>query len=186
MGQTMTSHERARRFDATVLPHLDAAYNLARWLARNDADAQDITQEACLRAFRFFDGFHGDDGRAWLLAILRNTFHTWLQKRRDRQREESFDENIHGDDPALVDTLAHGNPEVLLMRQASKQVIDKALERLPVECREIIVLRELEDLSYRQIADIAGIPIGTVMSRLARARRLLRDQLERMRAELQA
>lgn len=181
----MTGENKAKRFDAIVLPHLDAAYNLARWLTRNDADAQDIAQEACLRAYKFFDGFHGDDGKSWLLAILRNTYYTWLQKRRDRYREESFDENVHGNDPALVDTLPHNNPEVLLMQQASKRIIDKALERLPVECREIIVLRELEDLSYKEIAEIADIPIGTVMSRLARARKLLRDQLERMSAELQ-
>jgi RNA polymerase sigma factor (sigma-70 family) len=181
----MTEHDKAKRFNAMVLPHLDTAYNLARWLTRNDDDAQDVAQEACLRAFKFFDGFHGDDAKSWLLAILRNTYYTWLQKHRDRYREESFDENIHGDDPAFVDTLPRNNPEVALMQQASKRIIDKALERLPVECREIIVLRELEDLSYKEIADIVDIPIGTVMSRLARSRKLLRDQLERMSADLQ-
>ena len=182
----MTDPDKAKRFDAIVLPHLDAAYNVARWLARNDADAQDIAQEACLRAYKFFDGFHGDDGKSWLLAIVRNTCYTWLQKHRGRSREESFDENIHGDDPAFVDTLPHNNPEVLLMQQASKRIIDTALERLPVECREIIVLRELEDLSYKEIAEIAEIPIGTVMSRLSRARKLLREQLERQSADLQS
>jgi RNA polymerase sigma factor (sigma-70 family) len=182
----VTDPDKAKRFDAIVLPHLDAAYNVARWLARNDADAQDIAQEACLRAYKFFDGFHGDDGKSWLLAIVRNTYYTWLQKHRGRAREESFDENIHGDDPTFVDTLPHNNPEVLLMQQASKRIIDTALERLPVECREIIVLRELEDLSYKEIADIADIPIGTVMSRLSRARKLLRDQLERQSADLQS
>jgi len=182
----VTDPDKAKRFDAMVLPHLDAAYNLARWLARNDADAQDIAQEACLRAYKFFDGFHGNDGKSWLLAIVRNTCYTWLQKHRGRSREESFDENIHGDDPAFVDTLPHNNPEVLLMQQASKRIIDTALERLPVECREIIVLRELEDLSYKEIAEIAEIPIGTVMSRLSRARKLLREQLERQSADLQS
>lgn len=177
--------DKQKTFDAVVMPHLDAAFNLARWLARNDADAQDIAQEALLRAFKFFNGFHGDDGKSWLLAIVRNTFYTWLQKQHGRRSEEPFDENIHGDDPALVDTLPNNNPEVLLMQRASKRIIDSALERLPVECREIIVLRELEDLSYKEIADIVAIPIGTVMSRLSRARKLLRDQLERQHADLQ-
>jgi RNA polymerase sigma factor (sigma-70 family) len=181
----MADTNKSKRFEVLVLPHLDSAYNLARWLTRNDEDAQDVAQEAYLRAFKFFDGFHGDDGKSWLLAILRNTYYTWLQKHRDRYREESFDEDIHGDDPALVDTLPRNNPEVLLMQRASKRIIDKALERLPVECREIIVLRELEDLSYKEIADIVDIPIGTVMSRLARSRKLLRDQLEHMSADLQ-
>jgi RNA polymerase sigma factor (sigma-70 family) len=182
----VTKPDKANRFDAMVLPHLDAAYNLARWLARNDADAQDVAQEAYLRAYKFFDGFRGDDGRSWLLTIVRNTYYTWLQKHRGRSREEPFDENVHGDDPAFVDTLPHNNPEVLVMQQASKRIIDAALERLPVDCREIIVLRELEDLSYKEIADIVEIPIGTVMSRLSRARKLLRDQLERQHADLQA
>ena len=177
--------DKQKNFDAVVMPHLDAAFNLARWLARNDADAQDIAQEAFLRAFKFFNGFHGEDGKSWLLAIVRNTFYSWLQKQRGRHSEEPFDENIHGDDPALVDTLPNNNPEVLLMQRASKRIIDSALERLPVECREIIVLRELEDLSYKEIADIAAIPMGTVMSRLSRARKLLRDQLERQHADLQ-
>jgi RNA polymerase sigma-70 factor (ECF subfamily) len=181
----MPDLNKAERFEALVLPHLDAAYNLARWLTRNDDDARDVAQEAYLRAFKFFDGFHGDDGKSWLLAILRNTYYTWLEKHRGRYREESFDENIHGDDPALIDTLPLNNPEVLLMQRASKRIIDTALERLPVECREIIVLREIEDLSYKEISEIAEIPLGTVMSRLSRARKLLRDQLERMSADLQ-
>ena len=181
----MPDLNKAKRFEALVLPHLDAAYNLARWLTRNDEDAADVAQEAYLRAFKFFDGFHGDDGKSWLLAILRNTYYTWLEKHRGRQREESFDENIHGDDPALVDTLPHNNPEVLLMQRASKRIIDTALERLPVDCREIVVLREIEDLSYKEISGISGIPLGTVMSRLSRARKLLRNQLEHMNADLQ-
>ena len=171
-----------------ALPHLDAVYNLARWLTRNDDDAQDVAQEAYLRAFKFFDGFHGGDGRAWLFTIVRNTYYTWLQKNRSRAQDESFDEEIHGLDDSsstLVDSRAHSNPEVLLMQQASKQIINKALERLPAESREVIVLRELEDLSYKEIAGIVEVPIGTVMSRLARARKLLRDQLEQMNAELQ-
>ncbi len=184
----MTDQDKAKRFEEVALPHLDAAYNLARWLTRNDHDAQDIAQEAYLRAFKFFDGFHGDDGKAWLFTIVRNTYYTWLQKNRGRSQDESFDEEFHGLDsngPTLVDSMSHSNPEVLVMQQASKQIINSALERLPVESREIIVLRELEDLSYKEIADIAEVPIGTVMSRLSRARKLLRAQLEKMNTECQ-
>ena len=184
----MTKQIKTKRFEEVALPHLDAAYNLARWLTRNDHDAQDVVQEAYLRAFKFFDGFHGDDGRAWLFTIVRNTCYTWLQKNRSRLHDETFDEEFHGidgDGPTLVDSMSHGNPEVLLMQQASKQIINQALERLPVESREAIVLRELEGLSYKEIADIVEVPIGTVMSRLARARKLLREQLEQMNAELQ-
>ena len=184
----MTNPIKTKRFEEVALPHLDAAYNLARWLTRNDHDAQDIAQESYLRAFKFFDGFHGDDGRAWLFTIVRNTYYTWLQKHRGRSQDESFDEEFHGldgDGPTLIDSMSHNNPEVFLMQQASKQIIDNALERLPVESREIIVLRELEDLSYKEIADIVEVPIGTVMSRLARARKLLREQLEQMNAKSQ-
>lgn len=179
---------RQARFQDVVLRHLDAAYNLARWLTRNDDDAQDIAQEACLRAFKFFDGFHGDDARAWLLAIVRNTYFTWLKTRRNRAQDESFEEEIHGlgdSSTTVTDCASYGNPEVLLMQQAGKQIINSALERLPVESREIIVLRELEDLSYKEIASILQVPIGTVMSRLARARKLLREQLQQMNAESQ-
>lgn len=185
----MTDPNLAKRFEALALPHLDAAHNLARWLTRNDHDAQDIVQEAYLRAFKFFDGFHGEDGRAWLLTIVRNTYYTWLQKVRGREQEVEFDEGLHGAGgvgPVPAGDPSHGNPEVFLMQQASRQIITRALERLPVESREVIVLRELEDLSYKEIADIAEIPIGTVMSRLSRARKLLRDQLEKMNEEAQA
>lgn len=171
-----------------VLRHLDAAYNLARWLARSDDDAQDITQEACLRALKFFDGFHGDDARAWLLTIVRNTYYTWQKAKRGRVLDESFEEEIHGlggSSATWTELASHSNPEVLLMQQATKQVINTALERLPVDCREMIVLRELEDLSYKEIANIVDVPLGTVMSRLARARKLLREQLQRMNAESQ-
>ena len=178
---------KQRRFQEIVLRHLDAAYNLARWLARNDDDAQDIAQEAYLRAFRFFDGFHGDDGRAWLLAIVRNTYYTWLKTHRSRAHDESFEDEIHGlgESSTILDGASNANPEVLLMQQAGKRIINTALERLPVESREMIVLRELEDLSYKEIAAIVEIPIGTVMSRLARARGLLREALQQMNAESQ-
>jgi RNA polymerase sigma factor (sigma-70 family) len=163
-----------------MLPHLDAAYNLARWLSANDASAQDIAQKAMLHACNFFDGFHGDDGKSWLLAIVRNTYYSWLRKNRGRHSEEPFDKNIHGEDPALVDTLTHDNPKSLLTHQAGKRIIDQALERLPVEYREIIVLRELESLSYGEIANIVDVPIGDVASRLARARELLQAHLGRI------
>lgn len=184
----MKNQSRHGEFERAMLPHLDAAYNLARWLTRNDDDAQDIVQEASLRALKFFDGFHGEDGRAWLLTIVRNTYYTWLQKNRDRKQDESFDEEFHGlegDGPTLAGCMPQGNPELLMMQQASQKVINKALERLPVDSREIIVLRELEDLSYKEIADVVEVPMGTVMSRLARARKLLREQLEQMNAQSQ-
>jgi RNA polymerase sigma-70 factor (ECF subfamily) len=182
----MKNQGRHGEFEQVVLPHLDAAYNLARWLTRNHDDAQDIVQEASLRALKFFDGFHGEDGRAWLLTIVRNTYYTWRQKNRDRKRDESFDEEFHGlegDGSTLAGGMPQSNPEQLMMQQASQQVINKALERLPVDSREIIVLRELEDLSYKEIADIVEVPMGTVMSRLARARKLLREQLEQMNVQ---
>ena len=159
-------------FEQTVLPHLDAAYNLARWLTRDDANAQDLVQEACLRALRFFDGFHGTNGRAWLLTIVRNTCYTWLKEHRKHEvANTSFDEEMHSVESS------EENPEGLLLRKASKDAIQRALEELPVEFREVMVLRELEGLSYKEIAGIAEIPIGTVMSRLARARKRLQESL---------
>jgi RNA polymerase sigma factor (sigma-70 family) len=154
-------------FEQAVLPHLDAAYNLARWLTRNDHDAEDVAQEACLRAMRFFAGFHGGSVRPWLLTIVRNTYLTWLQKNRAKTIEP------------LEKDVASGsaNPEELLMGRVDAQSLRKALDELPAEYREVIVLRELEELSYKEIAGIAGIPIGTVMSRLARARRRLQESV---------
>ena len=154
-------------FEQTMLPHLGAAYNLARWLTRDDHDAQDIVQEAYLRALKFFGGFHGTDGRAWLLAIVRNTCYTWLERNRAHKGDTAFDEEPHGAAPAAL------QPDAPLLRSEDAQLLRQALEELPTEFREVIVLRELEDLSYRQIAEVAGIPIGTVMSRLARARERL-------------
>jgi RNA polymerase sigma factor (sigma-70 family) len=171
-------HTKRTRFEQAVLPHLDAAYNLARWLTRNDQDAEDVVQEACLRAFKFFGGFHGGASRAWLLAIVRNTCYTWLQHNRAHELTTTFDETIHD---VACDTL---NPETLLLHRADAQVLRQALEALPVEFREVVILRELEGLSYKEIADIADIPLGTVMSRLARARkRLQRDLSDRISKE---
>jgi RNA polymerase sigma-70 factor (ECF subfamily) len=155
---------RLARFEKSVLPHLDAAYNLARWLTRNDHDAEDVVQEAYLRAFRFFDGLRAGDARPWLLAIVRNAGYSWLEKNRPAEVVALDDAGLIASD---VETAGHAAP---------------ALEEIPVGYREVVVMRELEDLSYKEIAAIAGIPIGTVMSRLARGRELLRRVIEvRMR-----
>jgi len=180
---TVTEAMKAKRFEEMALPHLNAAYNLARWLTRSDQDAQDIVQEAYLRAFKFFDGFHGNDARAWLLAIVRNTTYTWLQQNRNLVHNAFFDEEFHDlneVDSATLCDQPDNNPAAILARNDDKRLLDRALEQLPVEFREVLVLRELEDLSYKEISHIAGIPIGTVMSRLARGRRLLQACLERM------
>jgi RNA polymerase sigma factor (sigma-70 family) len=180
---TVTEAMKARRFGEMALPHLNAAYNLARWLTRSDQDAQDIVQEAYLRAFKFFDGFHGEDARAWLLAIVRNTTYTWLQQNRNHVHNAFFDEDFYDLNEADSATLCDqpdNNPAAILARNDDKRLLDRALGQLPVEFREVLVLRELEDLSYKEISRIAGIPIGTVMSRLARGRRLLQACLARM------
>jgi len=151
------------------VPHLAAAYNLARWLTRNDHDAEDVVQEAYLRAFRFFDSFRGTDGRAWILAIVRNACYTWLQQNR---REQVALEDEMSD---LEDQRP--NPEALHLADVDQQLLRKAIEDLPEEFREAIILRELEGLSYKEIGGITGAPIGTVMSRLARARQRLEQAL---------
>jgi len=158
------------KFEEVLLPHRDAAYNLARWLTRNDDDAQDLVQEAYLRAFRFFKGFHGTDGRPWLLTIVRNTFYTW-SKLNTAARSLDFDEALFALESDRPD------PETAQAINTQKQQVAQAIEQLPSEFREVIVLRELEELSYKEIADITGVPIGTVMSRLARARNKLRLSL---------
>jgi len=154
-------------FEETTLPHLRAAYNLARWLTRNDTDAEDVVQEAYLRALRHFGSFHGGDGRPWLLAIVRHTCYTWLRQNRAPELQIAFDEEMYA---RQVSDL---NPETLLLREADSELLKQALEKLPLEFREIIVMREIEGLSYKQIAEVADIPRGTVMSRLARARKRL-------------
>lgn len=175
----MSAQNKRLRFEQIVLPHLDAAYNLARWLIRNDQDAEDLVQEAYTRAFKSFDGFHGVDGRAWLLTIVRNTCYTWLQQKRTHELAMPFDEELHSPDSDA------SNPEALLLRSANTQMLREALEELPVEFREIVILRELEELSYKEIAAISDIPLGTVMSRLARARKKLEQHLlKRMNKEL--
>ncbi len=151
-------------FTEEILPHLDAAYNLARWLVRNSDDAEDIVQEAYLRAFRYFAGFHGGDARAWLLRIVRNTSYRWLQKTRAYDPVVLFDEEVH------TSGMEPSNPEQLLLQNADGELVEKAMNELPVRFREILVLRELEGLSYKEIADVMCVPLGTVMSTLSRAR----------------
>jgi len=167
----VSEQSRLRQFEQALLPHMDAAYNLARWLTRNDQDAEDLVQEAYLRAFKFFNSFHGTNARAWLLTIVRNTCYSWLAKNRVDELTTSFDEAHHDAESNSPD------PQSLLLQHEDKQFLRQALEALPVEFREVIILRELEGLSYKDIADIAGIPPGTVMSRLARARRRLKQSL---------
>jgi len=162
-------HPDQGRFATSVLPHLDAAYNLARWLVRDDHDAQDVVQDALVRALRHFDGFRGGDPRPWLLAIVRNSAWAWLGARRPG------DVDVHDDelDAALVDGAPPSDPETLAIRRAERLQIDAAIAALPIAFREAVVLRELEEMSYRDIARITGVPIGTVMSRLSRGRHLL-------------
>jgi RNA polymerase sigma-70 factor (ECF subfamily) len=158
---------QVRDFERIILPHLDAAYSLARFLVRNEQDAQDAVQEACLRAFRFYESFRGENSRAWFLKIVRNTSFTVLQRARKNEDEVVFDEELHSPESAQLDVGGQ------LDRDLDRQTVRAAIEELPAEFREVITLRELEDCSYKEIADIANIPVGTVMSRLARARRQL-------------
>ncbi len=169
----MPETPKRERFEQTVLPHLDAAYNLARCLTRNDQDAQDVTQEACLRAFRFFDGYQGGNMRAWFLTIVRNTCYTWLhQNRAPGGSDEVFDEEIHS-----TDESGGASPEIQALAGADRETLRRALEELPEVFREVLVLRELEGMSYKEIADVSSVSLGTVMSRLARARTRLRQAL---------
>jgi RNA polymerase sigma-70 factor (ECF subfamily) len=158
-------------FEAVMLPHLDASHNLAKWLLRNEQDAQDVVQEAFLRAFKSFGGFRGSNGRAWLPTIVRNTSYTLLKKNRVADLTIPFDEEIHASDNESV------NAATILERSEDAELIREAMDELPAEFREILTLRHQEGLSYKEIADIAQIPYGTVMSRLARARVKLKERL---------
>jgi RNA polymerase sigma-70 factor (ECF subfamily) len=167
----MFERNELSNFEQAVLPHLDAAYNLARWLMRNEQDAQDVAQEACLRAFRFFPGFRGGDARAWLMKIVRNTCYSWLHANRPLQEAAEFDENLFSTDSCAL------NPEEAVLQNDSNTLVRKAMEKLPITYREVLILRELEGMSYKEIADITGMPAGTVMSSLSRARGRLRQIL---------
>ena len=172
----MAQHDRKRRFELLALPHLDAAFNLARWLAGNTADAEDVVQEAYLRAFRYFDAYQGGNFRVWLLTIVRNSFFTWAKE--NRSSRLVFHAETPTGDTAETETTAWGapprDPEALLMERIDSQTLPRLMERLPAEYREVLLLREIEDLSYKEIAEVSSVPIGTVMSRLARARVALR------------
>jgi RNA polymerase sigma-70 factor (ECF subfamily) len=172
---------RLMQFEKTVLPHLDAAYNLARWLTRNEHDAEDVVQEAFARAFKYFDSLEESDARPWLLAIVRNTGYTWLEKNRPADVVALEDSGLVGADSEIVGHVApeESNPEVIVLQRAQRKLVNQALEELPTAFREVLVMRELEDLSYKEIAQVAGIPIGTVMSRLARGRDLLKRIIDR-------
>lgn len=165
----MLEPQDTTRFEQIMLQHLDSAANLARWLLRNNADADDVVQESMLRAYRFFHRFHGGDARAWLLRIVRNCCYTWLEKNRPAELMTEFNEELHQRPSA--------DPETLAFRTDERERLMRALESLPARAREVLVLRELEGCSYKEIAQIAAIPIGTVMSTLARARERLRRTL---------
>ena len=182
MGKHLNGNEKTREFEALVLPHLDAAYNLARWLTRNDQNAEDLVQMAYLRAFKFFDSFRGTDARAWLLTIMRNAYFTSLRDNWHEDADISFDEDIHGQSAAVSDGSSYGignSPETVLASHDAKRMVDQALESLPNAFREVIVLKEINDLSYKEISEITGVPLGTVMSRLARGRKMLSDHLKK-------
>jgi RNA polymerase sigma factor (sigma-70 family) len=159
------------RFETTMLPHLDAAFNLARWLTGNDHDAEDLVQESYLRAFRFFDRYREGDGRAWLLKIVRNTCYSWLKKNRMQRLATEFDEELHSESNEALSS------EMNVLRNSDKELLNKMLEEMPAEFREMIIMHDLEGLSYKEMAEIAEVPIGTVMSRLARARERLQRSL---------
>ena len=168
--RSATAPEIGESFDAVVLPHFDAGHRLARWLMRNEHDAEDVVQEASLRAFRYFRTFGGGDGRAWFLRIVRNTCYGW--RRRSQASTDSFDEEQHSSARPQPD------PETLLLQNDDATSIERAMSSLPDRLHQLLVLRELEGLSYRELADVTGIPIGTVMSRLSRAREALRGALD--------
>jgi RNA polymerase sigma-70 factor (ECF subfamily) len=168
-GSDVLDSQDQARFERLVLPHLDAAFNLARWLLRRGTDAEDVAQEAMMRAYRFFPGFNGGDVRAWLLQIVRNTCFTWLEKNRHVNDAVEFDEGLH--------ETPNPTPEALAIAGNNRELLTNALESLPPRYREVIVLRELEGCSYKEIAAITSIPIGTVMSTLARARKQLQVAL---------
>jgi RNA polymerase sigma-70 factor, ECF subfamily len=151
-------------FDEIILPHLDAAHNLARWLVRGSDHAEDVVQEACLRAFRYFGTFRGGNPRAWLLSIVRTTAFRWLQRNRVQQLADEFNEEIHSEGCESL------SPETVMLQRADTQLLEQAMDRLPARLREVLALRELEGLSYKEIAEVVGMPMGTVMSTLFRAR----------------
>ena len=181
MDSYLEDDEKSGRFESIVMPHLDAAYNLARWLTRNDHNAEDLVQMAFVRAFKFFDGFRGSDARAWLLTIVRHTYYTALRDKRHEDDDVTFDEVVHSmhESARSGSPYNSGNtPESIASSLDTSRAVNLALEKLPQSFREIVILKEIEELTYKEIAEVAAIPIGTVMSRLARGRKLLLDYLQ--------
>ena len=166
---SITPPAKLELFEEIILPHLNSAYNLARWLTRNEHDAQDVVQESYLRTFRFFDGYHGGDPKAWLLAVVRNTCHTWRRREKRDVTKVLFDEADHTPDLDAPDA------EERLVEATKMNTLRHCIETLPVEFREVLVMRELEEMSYQQVAEVANLPVGTVMSRLSRARKRLEE-----------
>ena len=175
----MSEQVKRERFERLVLPHMDAAYSLACWLTRNEAQAEEAVQEAFLRAFKFFGGFRGGDARPWLLGIVRNACYTLLQRERASAGLDEFEEENHGEEAVAPGAVLSFplNPETAVIESAERELVQQYLRALPTEYREVLILREIHDCSYKEIAAIAEIPIGTVMSRLARGRRLLQRTL---------
>jgi RNA polymerase sigma-70 factor, ECF subfamily len=170
----IAERRRQGRFETVVLPHLNAAYALARWLTRNDADAADVVQEACLRAFRYFDSYREGDPKSWLLKIVRRACYDWLERNRPAELVPLETETDPDGPVNLVRVTV--DADALLQSRSDLRHLDRLIEALPAQLREAIVLRELHELDYRQIAEVTGVPIGTVMSRLHRARAALRQR----------
>ncbi|HUC63579.1 MAG TPA: sigma-70 family RNA polymerase sigma factor [Alphaproteobacteria bacterium] len=184
-GDERETATRRARFEREMLPHLDAAYNLARWLLRDREDGADAAQEACLRAFKYFDGFRGGSAKAWLLRIVRNTCYDWRKANPRGESMNAGDGELSPEHERALEAAGPANPspEAILIARADRTLVEESLAALPPEFREALVLREIEALSYREISEIAAIPIGTVMSRLARARSLLQRRLVAQLAE---
>ncbi len=178
----MGDAEKLKRFEIAVLAHLDAAHNLARWIVRDDAAAEDVVQEASLRAFRFFDGMHGASPKAWFMAVVRNACLDWLKDHRRRGVEEEYDDEVHSLAASPPARVGLEPPDAALARASESRWLRECVMALPRDYREVVVLRELEDLSYKEISGIVGVPIGTVMSRLARGRDLLQRRMRDARA----
>ena len=179
MGILSASDSKRSRFESNVSPYVDAAYNLARWLTGNDQDAEDVVQEAMLRAFMYFDGFRGGDTRSWILKIIRNTCFTWLEANRSSEIAATRVEELEDMTTPLVYSGFADDPETLALRRTTALQLNNAMATIPAAFREVVVLREMEGLSYKEIASVIDAPIGTVMSRLARARAELRRILAR-------
>jgi len=181
MGTPPAEESKVARFTRVALPYLEDAYRLACWLLRDDQDAKDAVQEAYLLAYQSLDALRGENARGWILAIVRNTCFSTLRKRKMIGPEQPFDEDTHSlDEAGLTVGQPENNPETLVLRKVTQDRIAQGIRSLPIKLREVLVLREIADMSYLEIAQIADIPVGTVMSRLARARDLLASHLKEL------